>query len=301
MKVKTTKQDDIAAAAKESALRTEKTLARQARSVLNRAKRAPGVVHIKDWLAKAAFEGGQLDAPIAKLKAPERMIFKNSSKTDFANFVPSVFAEEKHGSERVIFSGSATAEKMLKNQSTQGSVKFGSFLNRETPPLFLGSIADMKNVGFDDFFISMILQPRQFTADSRAIRTRVLYSLLAKSSPMHKELRSFEDNLKASHKKSEIKKALNELLIDASALEKPFLVELLLREGADPNARSWLHGVSAINVAYNKGRKEIAHLLVDYGANPNVKETYPMSDTESYQPKKTRLFAEAMARQKPTN
>lgn len=172
------------------------------------------------------------------------------------------------------------------------SFRFASYFNQNTPPLYLGRIDDMKMAGLSKHFISMLLRPEEYAGEDKEgiFHTKVFYSVLVAESPLSKKLQSFGDELEESHSKFEIKTAIDELLITASSLEKPSLVELLIQKGADPNARSCLRGVSAINVANNNQRKETARTLIKFGADPGARETYPMSETPLPSPSVDRIL-----------
>lgn len=153
-----------------------------------------------------------------------------------------MFAETKDPPGKIFFSGSLIADEALQveSQKNHKETRFASFLDSTTPPLYLGSIDDMREAGFNNYFISMLIKPDKYAGDDKdgILRIKVFYSLLVKQSPSFEKLRSFEGKMHSSYSKNEIKSALDDLLLSASALEKTSLVELLLSRGANPNARS---------------------------------------------------------------
>ena len=124
--------------------------------------------------------------------------------------------------------------------------------------------------------VSQLLQPERYSNTKDDIfETKALYCTLASQTPAPEKYALFADNLKKEAGENAFRHALSELLIRADGQSKPDLAKTLLDLGADPNARSWELGMSAINVAKRNGRKDIAQLLVGRGAELNVKETYP--------------------------
>lgn len=63
------------------------------------------------------------------------------------------------------------------------------------------------------------------------------------------------------------------------------MIEYLLKHGADVNAREhYFDGDSPLMLAVGKNNLDLVKLLVEHGANPNIKYIDEVGDTEGYTP-----------------